>query len=517
MQEALRGILDEARRAWPFRWLAWIVAVAIAAIGSVTTLLLPDIYTSTAQVAILQSGDQAVLAVHNAELRFLNDATLEAVLSQVDLGMDLTSASARQRAKDSLKSRITLLGKDTELFAIRCGDRNPQRAKAVCDVVLAAFKISVADNSNTSQLEQQLVGLQAALSVAEKRLQEYRIAHLDIFGQGGIEARLDAARAAEEKATSDYDAAGRRRDEFQRVWRAARADPSVTAAASLAAPAGDPLIDRLYAAWTELEGLRTRFSETHPDVILARRQIESVVRQYPPDVRMCTRNGPDSADSLQSSSALDKSEEPLDIDRVTVDATAANIAACRALSILAQAESEVDNLSALNASAPPIQAELNRLTAERNAALDHVENARSRIQDLGVGDPASLYTVVGEPVVAHAPSSPNRPLWLAVVLIGALAGGGGAAYGRGFLAGTFVGPTGVRRAYTLPFYGAVSLVNGLRTRLEQSTQLVTFALAIGAIIAGMLLLILADPYISIAREWAVGASISIQHLAGITR
>lgn len=512
MQGTVSALLDEARRAWPFRWLGLVIAVAVAAAVSVATLLLPDMYTSTAQIAILQSGGQATAPVHNAEIRFIDDESLDAVLSQVDLGLNLSTPSARQHARDRLRARISTTGVDTELFAIHCRDTKPERAKAVCDVMLVEFRKAIAKNTDTGGLSEQLVELQSLLSAAEKRLQEYRVAHLDIFGGGGIDQRLDAARTAEEKAASDYDAAVKRRDEYQRIWRASQSDPTQAASAGLSQPTGDPLIDRLYAAFTELEGLRSRYSENHPDVILSRRQIETIVRQYPPDVRMCPR---DASSSGAESSAIANSDEAPAVDRPTVDATAANISVCRALSTLTAAESDVDSLTVLNTSAPPIQAELNRLTAERDAARDRVETMRRRIQELDVGDPANLYSVVGAPDVPRAPSSPNRPLWLAGALLAALAGGGLGAYGRGVLASTFVGPAEVRRVYALPFYGAVSSIGGLRSRVDQGAQLITFFGALGALIAIMLVLILADPYITIARRWVVGGANVILHTMGL--
>jgi len=511
MQDTFRALLDEIQRAWPFRWAGWVLAVAIAGITTVVTLLMPDMYTSSAQIAVLRSGDAALVPIHNAEIRFLNDATLDNVLNAVDLGMDLSTPAARQKAKDTLRRHISLEGTDTELFVIKCTDKKPARAKQVCDLLLLAFKDAVEQNSDTSSLKQQLINQQQTLGQAEKRLQEYRIAHLDVFGQGGIEARLDAARAVEEKAAADYDAAVRRRDQLQAFWRTSLTSEADTAPSSTTPPAGDPLIDRLYAAYTELEGLRVRFSESHPDVVLARRQIETIVRQYPPSIRMCGRDG------SNGPSAVPSSPEGLDapVTRPLVDAVAGNIAVCRALTTLVQAERDVDSLGALNQSAPPIEAELSRLTAERDAARDRTENIRRRIQELDLGDPASLYTVIAPPEAARAPSSPNRPLLLAIALLGSLAGGGGYAFVRGLMVSSFVSASEVRRAYTLPFYGAVSQAGGLRSKFDRSAQTFSFLIAVGALVGAMLVLILADPLISIARGWVTGVATSVIQLTGM--
>jgi uncharacterized protein involved in exopolysaccharide biosynthesis len=518
MQETVSTILDEVRRAWPYRWQGLFIAVLFAAVGSVTTLLLPDMYSATAQIAVLRSNDQAILPIHNAQIRFLSDATLDTVISRVDFGVDLSSSAARERLKEQVKSRVTLEGTDTELFIIRCADSKPQRAREVCVVLLEAFQDSVAQNGDTTALNQQLVDGQLALNDAERRLQAHRTAHLDVFGQGGIAARLDTARAAEEKAGSDFEFATQRRDQLQALWRQSRSDASVSASSSLTPLAGEPLIDRLYAAYTELEGLRSRYSENHPDVILARRQIETIVQQYPPDVRMCSRGASKAATTESAApSAIDDAGEMPVIDRQTIDTVAANIAVCRALSTFSQAEDDVDTLTAINSSAPPIEAELNRLTAERDSLKDRVDGMRQRIQELNVGDPESLYSVVGTPQVPRAPTSPNRRLLLAGVLLGGLFGGGAGAYLRGALSSALVSPAEVRRLYKLPYFGSVSEVNGLRSRLDQSTQLFSFLIALGAIVAAMLFLILADPYITIARQWVLGVATSLVQLSGFIK
>jgi len=252
------------------------------------------------------------------------------------------------------------------------------------------------------------------------------------------------------------------------------------------------MIDSLYTTYATLEGLRARYSEDYPDVLVARRQIEAIVRQYPPNLQMC------SGGSAPPMSAGDEptAAEELVIDRPTVDASAANIAVCRALSQLTLAEKTVADLQSLNVKAPPIEAKFAALTAERDAETDRVNALRRRIQDLDVGDPTTLYTVIASPTSPRQPSSPNRRLWLLAGLGVALAAGVALAYVRGALANTIVNPAEVRRTFNLPFYGALSAVSGLGSRLEQSAQIGTFLLAVGFLVAAMLALIAVAPHLS---------------------
>jgi hypothetical protein len=121
--------------------------------------------------------------------------------------------------------------------------------------------------------------------------------------------------------------------------------------------------------------------------------------------------------------------------------------------------------------------------------------------------------VIESPGVPGSPSSPDRPLWLAAALIGAISSGTLIAYLRGLIAETFIRGAEVERAFSLSYYGAVSHTGGLRNRLGMSTKLASFSIAAAMLVAAMLLLILADPFIAAGRRWAVETLHSVKHFA----
>lgn len=511
MFESLNNIMDEVRRAWPFRWQALLIATVTAAIATIVTLVFPDSYTARVQIAVPKLNDLTPTTIHDAEVRFLNDATLDLILRNIDTGMDLSTQAAREHAKNVLRTHIDIAGTDSEQFIISCTDGDPTRARDICATLQAAFEAAVAANNDPKEMQKQVASQEALLEAAERKLQEYRLAHIDVFGQGGVETRLDAARSVLEKAKSDYDAAVRNRDQLQENWRS---QSSINAGTEPPPSAtGDPLIDRLNAAYTQLETLRARFSENHPDVVTARGEVEAILRQYPPDVRMCT---PDDSRStgFDSGAPAGASNGDYVIDRQEVNVVAANIIVCRLQVSYSSAQSDVDTLTRLSAEQPPLQAQLTELTLQRDALKERIDNLRRRMQDQGSVDNSLLYTIVEKPAVPTAPSSPNRRLWLLVSLLAALAGGAAVAYGRGLLADAFVRPAQLERAFKLPFYGSISQVSGLSTLLGQSAQIISFATALGLLVFTMLALMLADPYVTAARHWLIDAASSIVFPAG---
>jgi capsular polysaccharide biosynthesis protein len=509
MQETLNAIFDEVRRSWPFRWQGLFIASIAAAAATFIIILLPDVYAVDTRIAVEPEGDSIALQIHNAEVRFLNDPTLDRILEKVDFGVNLKNATARLRAREALQSRITTQGVDTKVFVIRYSDSNAARARDVSELLLAAFKDAVvAGDTGGGAVKDQLSTQQTALSAAEKQVQDYRRAHLDVFAQGGIEARLDGAKATLDKADSDFEAAVLRRDRLQALWRANAANRSQIMQAATIPPGVDPLIDQLYTAFTNLENLRARFSESHPDVILARRDVEIIVRQYPPNVRMCSRDG---HAGPQPSAGADSTADSLALDRGTIAVVAANIAVCRAEAILITAEADVRNLSEISVTAFPIQQELKRLTQVRDALQVRVDDLQRRLQAGLDISTLNMYSVIDAPKLPTAPVSPNRRLWLLAALVGTITGGSLVAYLRGLVANTFVRPGEVERAFRIPFYGAVSQIDGLRARFDKSAHALSFSFALGALVATMLVLILADPYISAARQWVLGTVNSIVH------
>ncbi len=86
---------------------------------------------------------------------------------------------------------------------------------------------------------------------------------------------------------------------------------------------------------------------------------------------------------------------------------AANIAVCRSLAALTEADRAVDTLTKLNLTAPPIEEELARRTTERDGARDRVDAMRRRVQELdATGGSTNSYTVVATPDLPGTPTSP---------------------------------------------------------------------------------------------------------------
>lgn len=501
MQETLNSILDEVRRSWRYRWPGLFVAVLVAAGATLAVLVLPDAFTSIVELSVPQVGDRIPQVIHDTEDSLLSNPDLNAAIREARGSSDSSGLEKRQRADDIIKKQIQIDGTDSAFFRISCKDSTPARAQNLCTLALKTFEGAVAKaDLNLQSLAQQLVTQQQALSAAESRLQTYRASHSDFFGQGGISDRLATARTALDKAQSDYLTASNMRDRLLQISKSKNADSDALAAA-YEAPSDDTLIRNLYTSFNNLQDLRSRYSDDHPDVIDVKRTIEAIFQQYPPGSTMCTMGGTDQP------GAGDFDQE---INRLNVDLVAANIWVCRSRAAVSQSQSDVSKLLELSVSSQPIQARLDQLTSERDTIKSRVDGIQKQVESTSSDlTGARSYSIATPPTLPARASGPNRRLLLAGVLTGAIVAGSLFAYFFGLLANTFVRPAEITRTFRLPFYGAVSQISDMRASLERSTQLVSFSLALGALVAAMLLLILFDPLISSARHWIADAAVSV--------
>ena len=488
MQDRVITLTERFERGWLYRWpgllVAWIVTVA----GSMYVLTLPDYYESTATVSIILDDFEVPQAVSKAQRELLSEENVRRVLKDVEIEGLSNSPADFQRAKEALVSRVRLDGVGTDSFTMICRDTERDRARDICSLLLQAFEDNVAYNFNErlKSLQSELETLRTDAGEAEQNLLSFRKQNRSVFGQGDLEQRLNAAIATLDEARSSYAAAVKLRDELRADYLSdAGADSEVMRSSMPQAP-GNTQILRLYTLFSQLETLRASYSNSHPDVITVRRELEAIVRQYPPNIRMC---------SGQGRGALEVDAQAIErLDLVVISVVAANILVCDAESSLIQAEIEVNSVSDARDAALPAEQELQRLTQVRDSLRARIEIVNNELLEIGRDDGLQRYVIVDAPRLASEPSNTDpRVLLMGALLLG-VGAGVGIAYFFGSSSQTFLQAVDVESTFALPFYGTVSRVNGgLVSGLDRSAQALAFILLAGLLIAMMLVLVVIEP------------------------
>jgi hypothetical protein len=102
------------------------------------------------------------------------------------------------------------------------------------------------------------------------------------------------------------------------------------------------------------------------------------------------------------------------------------------------------------------------------------------------------FQVNEEPNLPSAPAKPNRPLLLAMVLLGGIAAGAGTAFALGHLQTSFPTAAKLEKASGLPVIGSISQMLTSAQRAERRRKLVHFAGGSAALVGAFVVLLIVE-------------------------
>ncbi|MDB5453983.1 MAG: chain length-determining protein [Caulobacteraceae bacterium] len=422
-------IYNETRRVWCY-WRSGLAAAILlftAAAGMILTL--PDVYEAWGQVFV-SSNTPVSAATQGVSLgseygsgafvakTLLNDQGLEKVMRRINPAAASMSAQELAAAARSLKAEIQVIPDQGDGFIeFRVKDRERLRAYAIVRALLDEF---VSRNLGRNQremrqagefLDGQIVSYQKMLAGSREQLVEYQRSHPGFAVASTAEAPAGAVELMEARAA------------FAAALAQAGGSPQVQTQ-SLNAAAVD-------AAKARLSALQPQFTDQHPDVIAARRQLEQAIAQR-------------DAEPTQVGSVSGRvSNDPVlaGARRRLASAQAATSTRRAAPDPGVQAQ-----LADLQKTDDVLRANYQQLIAKREAV--RVSQA--------VSNSASKYQITREPTVPDFPIGPKRRLFMALAVLLSLGGGAGFAYLRAVIAGTFVSPRELESMFDLPVVGTVS-------------------------------------------------------------
>lgn len=492
------GLYEQVRIAlhqvWRRRWLAMAVAWGVALAGWFMLSLIPNSYEARARLFVQQ---QSVLPAQAAPgpddraqqlLRLRQTLTANDNLAQIVRRTDLNNLVGSARDLDGviakLRDRITIVAQPDGIIELKAtsdisGFSNAQNARTAAGVVQGLIDSFVAasisgDRAHTGQslrfLDQEIARRAAQLQEAEQRLAEFDQRYAGLLpGDGPLAQRMAAARAEVESLQQQIVAG-------QAAIASLRSQLAQTPAnLPGAAGAGLPTTasGQIAALQAQInQNLARGWTERHPDIVSAREQIERL-RPYA------------EAERRQGTPATGASNPSYTSLRALIGEREASVAA--AVARRNQLQADLARLSARQASEPGLAAEQQRLARDHDVLqqqydqlLANREQLRLRHDAQSEAMPVSVQ-VVEPPRVPAAPASPNRPLFLAAILVLALGAGVGVAFVLGQVQTTF--PTAGRLASVtgLPVLGTVSEVLTAPLRARRRQRLAWFGGAAAAL------------------------------------
>jgi len=427
-------VYDEVRRVWCFRWLLLATSAALFIAGAIVIFALPDVYQASGQIYVRKgtpltaAADGVLLSEDNfgspalIQKTMLNDATLKKVVARAYPGQ--IDDHERNAAMASLRGAQIKTEGDEGFVDFELKDADPVRVQKLTQALMRQF-ISENVTRSSQDIEKASSFLDAQIAEHEKQLVQSQ-AEMDSFRRAHPRAAVMTPLAP----VADSGAGGSAAD-----VAGARAELAAALGRNRGAAVATPQDGAIAQAEGRLAGMLTQYTEQHPDVIAARREIASLKAQR--------------AQYLTAAAAQPAAVDP-------------SVAVAQARLAAAQARARRGGGVAASAAAPDLSGqwgELRRrhdtLTQNYQRLIDRREGAKVSQAVYGSED-SGKYTITRDAVVPGSPSGPDRKMFLAAVAVLALGAGVAAAYLRATIASIFVSPRELEDAFQLPVIGTVS-------------------------------------------------------------
>lgn len=478
--------------------VAWVVAV----LGWAAVMLMPDKYTSMTRIYVeteslltpllrniaVETDLQKQLEVMQRTL--LNRNNLAQVARATDLDLGAHNEAEMDALYARLQKAIDVKAEGRNLFSVSYRDRDPAMAKKVVETLLTIFvETNLGQNRSSMEnarsfIEKQIAEYEEKLKNAETRLAEYKGRNAEVLMATGanFSQRLETARTEKANAKIRLDEVTIARDQLRAHLAATPQFLDVETApqvvVSNGAMAANTTKGRIRQLEAELQQLRLRYTDQHPDVTAAERALVLLKEQA------AGERGEDGAVGGSRSRVPNAVYEQIKLRLVQAEADAATANSRYQLAVETH-----DRIAAMAEVAPRIETELAELNRENGVLRAKYEDLLNRRESARISQAVEVsgdkvqFRVVEPPHVPAVPNWPNRPLFLTIVLVAALGAGGAVVFLLGRLDDTVSSADSVESLFGIRVLGTVPKVENAARTLERRRSLRRFGFASASLFA----------------------------------
>ncbi|WP_404711690.1 GumC family protein [Sphingomonas sp. MMS24-J13] len=399
---------------WQRRWWILIAAVLTTIGGTVTAYMMHPVYESSATILIeaqqisdnlINNGrdpttDAITQRVARARARVLSRQDLIRLIRQYNLYPDKQRSLPLSKIVDTMRDATTIAAVDN---AINLGQRN-------ANTIAISIAFDYDDPVKAQAVAQQFVDRFLEVDASTQAGQATDTVNFlteqanQIRGQiQAIESKILASKAQNGTILALGQSTGNQADDVARV------DSQIVSLqadnARLLATGGTKPDTAVAAAEAQLRVAQAKYSDSHPDVLAARAQLDAA--------RRAAASTPAAADPTAAQIAANRSQ----------------IAALQRARSMIQSSSS--STSAAQARAPLINAEIEQLQKQADNLRDQSVGIGTRLQAAEIQQrmeneqKGERLTLADPPVVPDRPTKPNRPVLILGSLVGGLALGAG--------------------------------------------------------------------------------------------
>src|SRR4051812_3972239 len=447
-------------------------------------------------LAVQPNTDQVVSMISRT---LINRGNVERLVQMADLERQSPEENEQRIARVTQELTIRSAGREN-LYTISYSDGDRERAKRIVQSLLTIFvEQSVGDkrrdsNSARQFIEEQLQSYSEKLTAAENAVTAFRRKHQGVMPGDGRDffTALNEAKAVLRKSTLELKEALNSRDAIKQQISS---EPRSAQAQEMTPSAQSELDLRIQALEQKLDGLRLTYTGQHPDVIALSGMIEQLSEQRAAEKKLATTAGAVARPLGRLTPGPGSLYDPLMVSLATAEA---NVAAMKAR--VAEHEVRYNELQAAASAQPQVDAEYKQLTRDYEvirARYDKLLERREQAQISGAveaSDAGMGFRIIDPPTVPLAPSAPNRPRLMTLVLLAALGCGFGFAFLMTQVKTTFDDERKLREASGINVLGSVAMTWNDEQRKRRARGVFALALsyfglvsAYGGIMASLIL------------------------------
>ena len=486
-------VIRYAAAAWTRRWPAVLVAWVICLAGWIAVSAIPNQYQSSARIYV--DADAVLtpllrgLAVDSStgndvdilQRTLLSRPNLEKLVSKTDLDLRASTINERERLIQSLTTSIHIQPQTRSLFTIEYTDPDPKLARDVVQTIITLFVESATGNSrgdmeNARQfLQRQITSYEEKLRLAERQRADFQTKYMDLLPGATGPSRLDAAHAQVETLNGQLTDTTSRRDLLRQ--EITTTPPLLVTESDGPVGGGTGRSSSLVDAERNLQQLRLRFTDQHPDVIAARNLVAEL--RANPTANSVGAGSP----APRSRSVPNPVFEQLKVRLVDTESELASLRRQ-----LTEATADLTRLQTIAHNAPSVAADYTNMNRDYDVLRKNYEELLARRESMRIGAAADAEAdkvklrIIDPPQISDVPVSPKRRLLIAGVLLAGLAGGLAFAFLLIQLDAAFYTVQDLR-AIGLPVIGGISLQDDGPHRLR------TFGIAAFAASIAFLLIV----------------------------
>ena len=503
MNAALEFIVEQLRGVWRFRWTAMLVAWVVCLLGWLIVLVMPDTYSAWARVFVdtrtrLNQVTQGIGVDSNfaSEVEAVRQALLGAPqLDKVARAAILSYADASAASKgaiiDGLRARLIVeangeRGQAPDLYVITYTDHDPHTTRRVVEELLRLFMANAvggtAMSSETAQqfLTQQIGEYDKKLQAAESKLADFKRHNAGLVPGatgGDYFTRLHGDADTLSKEQLDLQVAEQKRDELRRQLSS---EQPLSGAGIAGAGGATDTGSMIREAQGRLDELLLRYTEKHPDVLAARRNLDDLRKRQAGELAAVRRG--DQAAIASTGLAANPVYQGI---RLQLSQADVEVAALRRQ--VSDQQARIEETRKMINVAPEVEAEYARLNRDYDVTRGQYQALverlnRARLSDKADATGVTRFEIVDPPSGGGQPVAPDRIRLILTVLLGGLAAGFGTAYFMHQLRPVFTSTRQLTELTQLPVLGSVSMTWLERHKAEGRRAAWAYSAAAGVLI-----------------------------------